>query len=342
MGMVAISDYEKENAFGESEVRLLQTVVSAMSVALQNARLFDETNRLLKETEQRTAELAVINSVQDGLVREMDTQGIYDLVGDRLQHLFSAQAVIIANFDHATKTEYFNYVFENGEKFNLEPRPIGDMRQLLIERKHTIYIETEEAARTEFGITAIGETKMPKSLLFVPLLSGSEVKGYVSLQNIDEEHAFSQPDIRLLETLANSMTVALQNARLFDETTVLLAETKQRATELSTVNSISKALASQLDPNDLINLVGDKLKDLFNANIVYLALLNQKSNIITFPYQYGENNPPMKLGEGLTSKIILTKEPLLINKDVQEQTVQLGVKRVGIPASPTWVCQYRW
>ncbi|HYK47348.1 MAG TPA: response regulator, partial [Parafilimonas sp.] len=60
---------------------------------------------------------------------------------------------------------------------------------------------------------------------------------------------------------------------------------------------------------------------------------NQKTNIITFPYQYGENNPPMKLGEGLTSKIILTKEPLLINKDVQEQTVQLGIKRVGIPAS---------
>ncbi|MEJ7674806.1 MAG: hypothetical protein WKF59_19450 [Chitinophagaceae bacterium] len=32
-------------------------------------RLFDETNRLLKETEQGKAELAVINSVQEGLVR---------------------------------------------------------------------------------------------------------------------------------------------------------------------------------------------------------------------------------------------------------------------------------
>src|SRR5258706_5281221 len=41
----------------------------------------------------------------------------------------------------------------------------------------------------------------------------------------------------------------------------------------------------------------------------------------------------MKLGEGLTTKIILTKEPLLINKDVKELTAQLGVQRVGIPAS---------
>ncbi len=103
------------------------------------------------------------------------------------------------------------------------------------------------------------------------------------------------------------MSVALENARLFDETTHLLAEAKQRATELSTVNSISKALASQLDPDDLIKLVGDQLKDLFKANIVYLALLNQKTNIIYFPYQYGDDMQPLKLGEGLTSKIILIR-----------------------------------
>ena len=38
-----------------------------MGVALENARLFDETQRLLKETEQRNAELAVINSIQQGM-----------------------------------------------------------------------------------------------------------------------------------------------------------------------------------------------------------------------------------------------------------------------------------
>jgi signal transduction histidine kinase len=129
------------------------------------------------------------------------------------------------------------------------------------------------------------------------------------------------------------MSVALENARLFDETTHLLAEAKQRATELSTVNSISKALASQLNPDELIELVGNQMKDLFRANIVYLALLNQKTRIIHFPYQFGDNMSPIKLGEGLTSKIILTGEPLLINKDVEELRSHLGVQRVGIPAA---------
>jgi transcriptional regulator with GAF, ATPase, and Fis domain len=102
---------------------------------------------------------------------------------------------------------------------------------------------------------------------------------------------------------------------------------------LSTVNSISKALASQLNADDLIKMVGDQLKDLFRANIVYLALLNPKTKIINFPYQYGDNMAPLKLGEGLTSKIILNGEPLLINKDLQELRLQMGIQQIGVPAA---------
>ena len=54
----------------KSDVRLLMTVASSMGVALENARLFDETQRLFKETEQRAAELAVINSIQQGMAGE--------------------------------------------------------------------------------------------------------------------------------------------------------------------------------------------------------------------------------------------------------------------------------
>jgi 2,5-diketo-D-gluconate reductase A len=49
---------------------------------LQNAQLFDETVRLLSETEQRAQELAIINSVQEGLASKLDMQAIFDLVGD--------------------------------------------------------------------------------------------------------------------------------------------------------------------------------------------------------------------------------------------------------------------
>ncbi|HSN10451.1 MAG TPA: GAF domain-containing protein, partial [Hanamia sp.] len=335
IGMVSMSNYERENAFSDSDLRLLQTVVSAMSVALENARLFDETTRLLKETEQRTAELGVINSVQEGLVKEMNMEAIYELVGKRLCDLFpDTQTLVIRTFDHSKELENWQFAIEKGVRLHSEPRPINWLNKELIDSQKPILINENflEIAKKHSGINVtIGEP--PKSVIFVPMMVGDVVKGSVSLQNVDRENAFSDSDLRLLTTLTNSMSVALENARLFDETNHLLAQAKQRASELATVNSISKALTTKLNPADLIQLVGDQLRDLFNANIVYLALLNKKTNIIHFPYQYGDNMPSMKLGEGLTSNIILKGDPLLFNKDVDEKTDQLGLNRVGIPAA---------
>ena len=87
-GLINLIDMEREHAFSDSDVRLLQTLANSMSVALENARLFDETQRLLKETEERNAELAIINSVQQGLATELDFQAIVDLVGDELREGF--------------------------------------------------------------------------------------------------------------------------------------------------------------------------------------------------------------------------------------------------------------
>ncbi|MEO7445467.1 MAG: triple tyrosine motif-containing protein, partial [Ferruginibacter sp.] len=76
-----------------------------------------------KELSSRVDELAVINSVQDGLAKELDMQAIYELVGNKIQQVFNAQAVIIASFDHEKKSEHFNYHIEKGEISYPETRP---------------------------------------------------------------------------------------------------------------------------------------------------------------------------------------------------------------------------
>src|SRR5207344_1852849 len=113
LGSIGIENYEHENAFGDSEVRLVTTVAASMGVALENARLFDETQRLLKETEQRNAELAVINSVQQGITGSLDFQGIVDLVGDKIRDLFGAQVVIITALDRQTNLNHLKYAIEH-------------------------------------------------------------------------------------------------------------------------------------------------------------------------------------------------------------------------------------
>jgi transcriptional regulator with GAF, ATPase, and Fis domain len=149
--------------------------------------------------------------VQEGLARELDMQAIYELVGNKIRDVFDAQAVIIATFDHDKGKEKFNYLIEKGERYYPEARPYDKLRYQLIMTKQKILINNNvEKAFEEFGLKVVKGTDMPQSLLYVPLIVGNKVTSYVSLQNVDKENAFSDSDVRLLETLANSMSVALR------------------------------------------------------------------------------------------------------------------------------------
>ncbi len=86
-------------------------------MALENARL-------VHETRQRNAELALINSVQEALAGELEMQAIYDVVGDKIQEIFDAQVVDIGIFDFAAGLTRYPYTIERGVRFPDEPTPI--------------------------------------------------------------------------------------------------------------------------------------------------------------------------------------------------------------------------
>lgn len=287
-----------------------------------------------EELSQRVSELAVLNTIQGGLVKEAHSDGIYELVGEKLRQLFDTQSVIIRSFDLSTNHEHWEYSIERGKRQYTEPRPFNWANRQLIETKAPLIINKDYVATAQkYGGKGVSIGIAPQSAVFVPIIVGNKIKGSVSLQNLDKEFAFSESEVKLLVTITNSMGVALENTRLFDETTRLLEESTQQANELSAVNRVGQALASQISLDEIIHLVGDQMKELFKANIVYLALLDKKTNTINFPYQYGDDMPSQRLGEGLTSKILNTGKSLLLNKDVEEMTTKLGASRLGLPSA---------
>ena len=84
VGVINIRRTEPE-LLNEKQMALVQSFANQAAIAVENVRLFKETQRLLKETEERNAELTIINSVQAGLVAQVEMQGIYDLVGEEIR-----------------------------------------------------------------------------------------------------------------------------------------------------------------------------------------------------------------------------------------------------------------
>lgn len=107
-------------------------------------------------------------------------------------------------------------------------------------------------------------------------------------------------------------------------------ELQRRLNELATVNQISRALVSQLHVEELLKLVGEEMQTLFEANVVYIALHDKATNMIHFPYEFGDHNPSRPFGEGLTEKIITTHEPLLVNEDIRTREAHLQTRQFGV------------
>jgi PAS domain S-box-containing protein len=307
-GVISLQNLDRTHAFSHSDQQLLQTLAGSLSVALDNARL-------VHETRQRNAELALINSVQAAIAGELDSQAIYDLVGDRIQEVFDAQVVDIGIYDETSGLLRFPYAIERGVRFPDEPIELIGFRKHVMETREPLMIEEITPDVFErYGNPSVLAGEAPKSALYVPLIVGGRATGVVSLQNLDRAHAFGEDDRRLLTTLASSLSVALHNARLGQET-------RQRVAELATVNRVGQALSSQLDLDALIELVGEQVRETFEADIAYVALHDQTSGRIDFVYYYESGAPseqaPITFGEGLTSRILESRQPLVLNRSGQ-------------------------
>ncbi len=165
-------------------------------------------------------------------------------------------------------------------------------------------------------------------MIYLPLVAQERVLGILSLQSF-KKNAYTEQHLSLLANLAAYTTIALDNANAYFVINQREQEVRERAAELVTINRITQALATQLDKDRLIQFVGDQVRDLFRAPIAYVSLLDRAAMTLHFPYAYGEDAPSRPYGSGLTSQIIRTGQPLLINEDMEGNRTRLGVEQIG-------------
>lgn len=344
IGVISLQDTQKENAFSDSDQRLLGTLSNSMSVALQNARLFDETRRLLAETETGKQNVELLSEIGKKITASLDFETIFYKLYEHINRLADATVFGVGLYNPDKQEIDYRFAIEKGKRYAPYTRSTLDKNQLpvwCIENRQPVFINdmSREYSRyiasyehKNYLLEDGSRAEEPESVIYLPLIAKNTVLGIISVQSF-QKNAYTSYHLNLMQNLATYTSIALDNASAYRQLNEREQEIAQRVAEISTVNNISQALAGQIELEQLIILVGEQLRQLFNANIVYLALLDKKTRIITFPYQYGEDHQPMKLGEGLTSKILLSGKSLLINKEVERITEGMGLSRIGIPAA---------
>jgi GAF domain-containing protein len=221
------------------------------------------------ELAQRVSELTFVNSIQQGMVARMEFRAVIRMVGDKLREMFDSGDVGIMWWDDRTNLVQVLYRYEHNRPLPLLParplKPDEPVAKILHARQVAVANTRDEQTRA--GLRPSPGTDWAHSVVGVPIIGSDRVLGVIGLQNHEREYAFGRSEIQLLETVAASMGIALENARLFDETQEALDRQTATAEVLQVISS------SMEDAQPVFDKILESCQRLFSGHQLGISLV---------------------------------------------------------------------
>jgi GAF domain-containing protein len=216
--------------------------------------------------------------------------------------------------------------------------------QATIPRGVELVLEAMEAYLRDGPLTIHlrGDTTIPPPLLaypkqlgcetaaYVPILQEGQLRGIVLIgarqgQTLDEEvvNAFN----RTVRLTTNSITPRASPSEPMND---------RRAAEIRALNTLATNALSVSDPQTFYSAIYEHVRNVIGDYGFVIALYDQKTNSINIPFLYEDGKrstiEAFPLGEGLTSILIRTREPLMLVDDTMNRALAMGAKVAGKPA----------
>src|SRR3954462_7138146 len=204
VGVMAVLNYQREHAFGERDLHVLQTAAGQLSVAIENARLFAE--------EQRRARcLAFLNAVSRTAISSDDAEQMLSDIVAEIQKNFRYDHIGIGILDYGTKEIEIKVEAGTTAKALGKRVPLGVGILGRVARMNEMALEQNTGGSHLLGI-------MPesRSVLCMPLTYGETLLGVLNIESA-KENAFAQQEVLILQTFADLLATALHNAFVFQK-----------------------------------------------------------------------------------------------------------------------------
>jgi len=183
-------------AFSEEDITVLQTMADQLAIAIENARLFDQTQAALAELEA--------------------THRLY--VREQWAEYIPAR------------------VAPHYERTRPGVPPLGE----------AVLSEVEQAmARRELVVRSGTGDGAEQALLVAPISLRGEVIGALGLHETENRRQWTDDEVALIEAVAEQMALAIENARL-------LEQTQRRAARDRLLAEITARVRSSLDPQTIL------------------------------------------------------------------------------------------
>jgi|GEM_PF-1862184 len=212
---------KEPNAFTSEDVETLQIMANQITTAIENAQLFEQTQRRLNEQ----AMLYRIGTKIGGTLQLQQTTDI--LVLETAEALDVAECVLTLIEEDNTTYIISNYVkegspLESGQGLRLTIDESTGVDQIL-KTKQEVIIHIDDPDDGSWAFEYL-RTYHGTALIIVPILLRNEVIGLLEVYDDKPGRLFKQEDVALLDSIALQAANAIENANLFMQTQEALAE----------------------------------------------------------------------------------------------------------------------
>jgi len=293
---VMFASYRQRRDF-DADVELrdrIEIVANQAGIAIQNARLFGNAQRRIRD-------LGIVNEVVQTISTKLDTQGLLETivsqVADRLNcthcTIFfpkkeGGELLLVPRVTHGVRSaEIMTRRFKPSEGLAGWVFQKGESLVLADARKDSRFSPAREGR------------DQPRSMLIAPVKVGDQTIGVLSADQ-DEYGWFSEGDRRLVDSLAQQAGIAIQ-----------------RATALDLMQDIANRIISSKKVGEILQQVVSGAIKLTNTTSGVIYLLNDdKTSIVRsyiHPPGFDHPSPRLDKGEGLTHDVVDTGEVLVIH-----------------------------
>ncbi|NTU54791.1 MAG: GAF domain-containing protein [Anaerolineales bacterium] len=306
----------------EDDQLLVRQVTDQLYLALENARLFGEA-------QSRAEDLSVLNEMGSELSTKLDPKAIAEVVYRYTSRLMDTKNFYVALYDENKEEKSYPLAYENGKLIELKSSKVTGrgFTDYIIQNKKSIFAPSDVLGHMKtLGIefVALSDDETPsQAWLGVPMVVGDRVLGVISVQSVDTPNLYDSQDREILATIAGQAAIAVENARLFQES-------QRRAQEMSALAEVGREVSASLELKTVLERIAEYATILLNSVTTAVYLPDAEFKIMIPFAVVGEEaeeilKEPLRVGRGILGDIARTGSGEIVNdvyKDSRAITIQ--------------------
>ncbi len=239
-----------------TSIQLYSNLADLMSSTLEKTDAVQQMERHLHEVE-------ALASISELISSASDLQSFFRALLGKIQQIIGDYNMIVALYDERSNTISIPFSYENKQIISIDSFPLGEglTSILLRTRQPLMLVENTEQRAAELGAKVTG--KPARSWMGAPMLVQNNPIGALIIQDLENEHAFDENDLKFFTTITGQVAGVINNVRL-------LGESQRKAIQIETAAEIARDISGSLNLDELlikaVNFIRERF-DFYHASI---------------------------------------------------------------------------